>query len=95
MPPLLTASSNVFVVPAVDRLYLVVSAGVTRLSEVDRCMNLAQEAQTEISGVVINNPACTAKTYPNFFTDLTQLIAASAGNLFRTVSNAGSVNDPV
>jgi len=54
MPPLLTDSSSHFVAPTVDRLYLAVSAGETRLAQIDRCMTVAQETGTEISGVIVN-----------------------------------------
>jgi 3-phosphoshikimate 1-carboxyvinyltransferase len=36
-------------------------------------------AGLKISGVVINDPGCTAKTYPEFFTDLERLVAGSRG----------------
>ena len=55
MPPLLAESSNVFVAPAVDRLYLTVSAGKTRLAEVDRCIQITEEAGGKISGVIVNH----------------------------------------
>lgn len=55
MPAFLQESANVFLAPAVDRLFLVVSAGKTRLAHVDRCIGLAEEAGVEISGVIVNH----------------------------------------
>ena len=54
MPPLLTNSANCFVLPYVDRLYLVNEAGKTKNADVRRCMDSAQEAGAEIHGMVIN-----------------------------------------
>jgi len=54
MPPLLTDSSANFVTPIVDQLYLVVSAGKTRLAQIDRCMTIAEETGSKIAGVVVN-----------------------------------------
>lgn len=54
LPPQLSESSHVFVCPEVDRVYLVVSAGKTRLLDVDRCAEAFSEAGVEISGVVVN-----------------------------------------
>ncbi len=54
MPPFATDSSNVFLAPEVDRLYLVASAGKTRVHDVDHCMEVAAEANIEITGVVLN-----------------------------------------
>ncbi|MCH2373082.1 MAG: hypothetical protein MK538_02790 [Planctomycetes bacterium] len=55
MPPFLRESSNVFVAPAVDHLHLVVSASKTRLADVDKCIEIAEEAGVEIGGVVVND----------------------------------------
>ncbi|MBN1441278.1 MAG: hypothetical protein JXA90_01150 [Planctomycetes bacterium] len=53
MPPILGGSANVYVAPNVDRLYLAVMAGKTRLVDVDHCVHNVEEARAEISGVII------------------------------------------
>jgi len=45
---------SVFVLPHVDRLYLVTEAGRTRLAEVQRCIDLCQQAGRQLNGVIIN-----------------------------------------
>jgi Mrp family chromosome partitioning ATPase len=55
MPPLLRESSNVYVAPAVDRLYLVVAAGSTRLADVDRGIEVAEEMGAKVAGVIVNH----------------------------------------
>ncbi len=54
MPPLAKESSNVFLAPVADRLYLVTAAGKTRLAELDRCIQVAEDSNAQISGVVVN-----------------------------------------
>jgi hypothetical protein len=55
MPPLLDESSNVYLAPLVDRLYLTVRSGKTRLADVDRCIQIADESGFEISGVILTS----------------------------------------
>lgn len=69
-PPFLGESSNAYVAPVVDRLYLVVSAGETRLADVDRCVEIAEETGIELSGVIVNNqeaPLWTAAFWKDYF----------------------------
>jgi len=54
LPPLLRETASMFALAHVDRLYLVVEAGKTRLSDVERCMQVAEQAGRALSGVVIN-----------------------------------------
>ncbi len=54
MPPLLNNSSNVFLVPEVDHLYLTVTAGKTPLVDVNRCKELTEQQGKELSGVIVN-----------------------------------------
>jgi Mrp family chromosome partitioning ATPase len=54
MPPLLKESSNIFLAPLVDRLYLVTAADKTRLADVERCLALTREAGAEVAGIVLN-----------------------------------------
>lgn len=70
MPPFLQESSNVFVAPAVDRLFLVVSAGKTRMTAVDKCIEVAEEAGIEIAGVIVNHqkaPFWSRKLWREYF----------------------------
>lgn len=70
MPPFLQESSNVFVAPAVDRLFLVVSAGKTRMASVDKCIEVAEEAGVEIAGVIVNHqkaPFWSRKFWREYF----------------------------
>jgi len=54
LPPLLGESCNLYVTPLADLFYLVVSAGKTRLANIDKCMEAAEEMEVDISGVVVN-----------------------------------------
>lgn len=54
MPPMLTDSTNSFITPLVDQRYLVVQAGRTRLADIDRCIDIAAELETDLTGVVVN-----------------------------------------
>jgi len=54
LPALLKDTVSVFVLPHVDRLYLVTEAGRTRLAEVQRCIDLCQQAGRQLNGVIIN-----------------------------------------
>lgn len=54
MPPLLKDSSNVFLAPCVDDLYLVAAAGKTSMADVSRCVEAIKVEGAEISGVVLN-----------------------------------------
>lgn len=70
MPPFLQESANVFVAPAVDRLFLVVSAGKTRMASVDKCIEVAEDAGIEISGVIVNHqraPFWSRKLWREYF----------------------------
>jgi len=70
MPALLNGSSGIFLAPAVDRLYLVSSAGRTKKSEVDRCVDIARQAGAEISGVIVNQqktPLWSKAFFKDFF----------------------------
>lgn len=53
-PPMLRESSGTFVTPEVDKMYLVVQAGKTRLAELDKCRDIADDLGREFSGVVVN-----------------------------------------
>lgn len=55
MPPFLHETANVFVAPAADRLFLVASAGKTRMAAVDKCIEVAEEAGIEIAGVIVSH----------------------------------------
>lgn len=65
LPPLLSEASGLFVLPYVDRLYLVVEAGRTRILEVDRCLEVARDAGCQVAGVVLNKQ--TAPWWSRFF----------------------------
>jgi Mrp family chromosome partitioning ATPase len=54
MPPVLGDSTNSYMLPAVDQRYLVVQAGRTRLADVDRCIEIASQLETELTGVIVN-----------------------------------------
>jgi Mrp family chromosome partitioning ATPase len=54
LPPLLKETASVFVVPQVDRLYLVAEAGKTRLSRVGKCIQAVRQAGGQLNGVVLN-----------------------------------------
>ena len=70
MPPFLRETANVFVAPAVDRLFLVATAGKTRMAAVDKCIEVAEEAGIEISGVIVNDqkaPLWSRKIWREYF----------------------------
>ncbi len=70
MPPMLSGSSGIFLAPAVDRLYMVSSAGVTKTSDIARCVEIADMAGAEISGVVVNGqkaPVWSRAFWSEFF----------------------------
>ena len=54
MPPLLKETASVFVVPHVDRLYLVTEAGKTKLTQVARCLLTVRQAGGQLNGVIVN-----------------------------------------
>ena len=54
MPPLLKGASGIFIAPSVDRLYLVSQVGKTRQTEIERSIDLVQQAGGEVTGVVLN-----------------------------------------
>ncbi len=54
LPPLLKETASVFVVPHVDRLYLVTEAGKTKLSQVARCLQTVRQAGGQLNGVIVN-----------------------------------------
>ena len=54
MPPRLKESSNIFLAPQVDQLYLVSSSRKTKLSEFERCLEVVEQQDTEVSGVILN-----------------------------------------
>jgi Mrp family chromosome partitioning ATPase len=55
MPPIGRESGNIFILPEVDFVYLVVSAGETRLIEVEEAAEVLSEVGVKITGVVVNN----------------------------------------
>ncbi len=72
MPPLLNGTSNLFLLPLVDRLYLVAVPRSTSMEEVRLCQSTAEEAGGEISGVILNKqtaPAWSRFLWKNFFFD--------------------------
>lgn len=54
MPPLVRGSTSVFIAPAVNQLYLIARAGKTKKVEIQRCMEIAEQAGVQITGVVLN-----------------------------------------
>ncbi len=54
LPPLLKETASVFVVPHVDRLYLVTEAGKTKLLQVARCLQTVRQAGGQLNGVIVN-----------------------------------------
>ena len=54
MPPLMRETSNLFLMPLVDRFYLVGVPRQTAMSEIHKCISTAQQAGGEISGVILN-----------------------------------------
>jgi len=54
MPPLLKESSNIFLAPQADQLYLVSSSRKTKLSDFERCLEVVEQQDTEVSGVILN-----------------------------------------
>lgn len=54
IPPLLKETGGLFALPYLDRLYLVAEADSTRLSEIDRCLEVAAAAGNKISAVILN-----------------------------------------
>ena len=70
MPPMLKETSNIFLAPAVDRFYLIATAGKTRLSDLERCKDLAEAAKARIAGVILNQqhaPFWSRFFWGNFF----------------------------
>lgn len=54
MPPYLRETSNLFLTPLVDRLYLVTVPGKTTRTDLKKCASNAEEAGGKVSGIVIN-----------------------------------------
>lgn len=54
MPPLMKGTANLFLLPLVDRLYLVGVPRKTTLDEVRQCRSTAEKAGGRISGVILN-----------------------------------------
>lgn len=70
VPPLLSESSHVFVLPSVDELYLVAASGKTKLIDIDECIGLAQETGVDISGVVLRQrrvPVWSRRLWRGYF----------------------------
>lgn len=54
LPPLAGGGPAVFVLPNVDRLYLVVEAARSRLAEIDRCLDVVKAAGCKLAGGIVN-----------------------------------------
>ena len=70
MPPLMNSTSSLFLLPLVDRLYLVTVPRSTSVDDVRRCKATTEEAGGAISGVILNKqtaPAWSRVFWKNFF----------------------------
>jgi len=54
LPPILQDTTSLFVVPHLDRLYLVNEAGKTSLSKVAKCVQSVRQAGGQLNGVILN-----------------------------------------
>lgn len=54
MPPLMNGTANLFLLPLLDRLYLVTVPRKTTVDEVRHCQSTAEKAGGQISGVILN-----------------------------------------
>jgi Mrp family chromosome partitioning ATPase len=70
LPPILKETASVFVVPHVDRLYLVAEAGKTHLSDVGKCIQTVRQAAGQLNGVILNKqrtPLWSSLFWRDFF----------------------------
>jgi len=54
LPPLLQDTACLYMLPQVDRIYLVLESAKTRLADVQRAIETARDAGRKISGVILN-----------------------------------------
>ncbi len=70
MPPIMNSTSSLFLLPLVDRLYLVTTPRSTTVDEVRRCKSTAEQAGGAISGVILNKqlaPVWSRVLWKSFF----------------------------
>lgn len=70
LPPALQDTSGLFVVPHLDRVYLVAEAGKTHLSTVGKCVQSVRQVGGQISGVILNkqrSPIWSSVFWRDFF----------------------------
>jgi hypothetical protein len=54
LPPLLKETASVFALPHLDRVYLVVESGRTRLVDIEKCLETASQAGCSVHGILLN-----------------------------------------